>query len=184
MIALRQQGSWCRKAQIIMSAALLVIVGSFYLFGYRPLTAEKKSLAVQVADRQKRLADNSRQLKVLPEVAAEVRDLRARLDGQKKLPRESDLFQFIRDLTRLKQNWSLSRFQYKPEASRRNEYFAQLPIQLSFEGDFVSVYSFLRQIEDLERLTRVRTISLKGRPEQPGEVQVELTMNIYYAPHE
>jgi hypothetical protein len=62
----------------------------------------------------------------------------------------------------------------------RSETFWQMPIELKFEGDFSNVFSFLQQTEAQKRLTRVKKIELKAKDREPGQVQVQLTMNIYY----
>jgi len=184
MMSLRNQIPLFARLQAVLVCCIMAMLAMFYFLAYRPLTSEELALGKQIQERQQNLADTATRLRVLPAVAAEVRQLRKQLEGQKKLPAENDLAQFIRDLTRLGDNWSLKGFRYKPDASRRNECFAQLPIQLTFEGDFVKVFSFLKQVEDLERLTRVRNLQVKARDAATGQVQVELTMNIYYAPQE
>jgi Tfp pilus assembly protein PilO len=55
-----------------------------------------------------------------------------------------------------------------------------LPISLKFDGDFRDVYSFLCQMEDLSRLTRVKKMVLKSSGND-GSVQVEMIMNLYYS---
>lgn len=183
-VPLKQQQAWCLRSQIALGLLLALAGGLFYFAGYRPMELETENLDRTLAERRRQLSDGSERLKVLPAVEAEVRQLRARLDGQKKLPQETELAQFIRDLTRLTQNQSLSRFQYKPDATQRNRFFSQLPIQLGFEGDFVKVFQFLTEVEGLERLIRIRTLTLQARPENPGTVQAEVTMNIYFSPQE
>ena len=65
----------------------------------------------------------------------------------------------------------------------RSELFAEQPVSLKFEGDFLSVFSFLRQTEEMQRLTRVRELRLRSddRAARPGQVEVELSMNIYFS---
>jgi Tfp pilus assembly protein PilO len=61
----------------------------------------------------------------------------------------------------------------------RSELFAEQPVSLKFEGDFLKVFSFLRQTEQMQRLTRVRELKIKNnRSNKPGQVEVELSMNI------
>ena len=66
---------------------------------------------------------------------------------------------------------------------RNGEQFAEWPISLKFEGDFMNVFSFLRKTEEMQRLTRLRGLRLKGLDHggKAGQVQVELSMNIYFS---
>ena len=64
----------------------------------------------------------------------------------------------------------------------RAEQVRELPIKLQFEGDFTSVYAFLRNVEEMPRMTRVRGMQIKSRDrDASGQVQVQLAMNIYFA---
>jgi Tfp pilus assembly protein PilO len=65
----------------------------------------------------------------------------------------------------------------------RSELFDEQPVSLTFEGDFVNVFSFLRQTEEMQRLTRVKELKLRSsdRTGKSGQVEVELSMNIYFS---
>ena len=52
---------------------------------------------------------------------------------------------------------------------------------LSFEGDFTSVFSFIQEVEDMQRLTRIRDVTMTGLDSKQGTVNVTLAVNIYYS---
>jgi Tfp pilus assembly protein PilO len=62
----------------------------------------------------------------------------------------------------------------------RDEQFYELPISLKFDGDFRDVYSFLCDIEDLSRVTRVKKMVVKSSGSE-GSVQVEMMLDLYYS---
>jgi Tfp pilus assembly protein PilO len=97
------------------------------------------------------------------------------------MPRQQELPSFIKDIWQLADQASLRKFYLTPGVPSRDERFNQLPVKLTFEGDFVGVYSFLRHAEEFQRLTRVRGMNMKCKDRQ-GQVGVQLTMNIYFAP--
>jgi len=111
-------------------------------------------------------------------VKLEVERLRAELRKYKTLPRQQELAQFIKDVAQLGSQSSLKRFFLNPGTPVRGEQFSEQPMQLTFEGDFVNVYSFLRHTEELERLTRLRGLSIRSR-DRMGTVKVQLAMSIY-----
>ena len=78
----------------------------------------------------------------------------------------------------LRNKWTV-----EPGVPVRSDLYAEWPISLKFEGDFKNVFNFLRRAEEMQRLTRVkglrvRSIDTSGKS---GQVQVELSMNIYFA---
>jgi Tfp pilus assembly protein PilO len=184
MRTLQNQLGWCSRAQIGLVAVTLTLVTAFYFGSYRPQSQRQAQLAKQIADQKKSLATGKAQTSVLDSVVEEVRALRAKLErSQKSIPQQQDLPAFIRDVTQLSQQASLKKFIMKPDIPSRIDLVSELPIRLTFEGDFISIYSFLRNTEQMPRLTRVRDMRLSSR-DKNGQVKVELTMNIYFSPDE
>ena len=183
MPSLQTQIRWCARVQWTLAAIVLALATAFYLAGYRPVTGRLADLRRQIEERQRDLMAGRLQTKVLPDVAGEVRRLRERLDhSNKSLPPEPELPQFIRDVTQLSQQAMLKSFTYKLGVPVRREQVSELPIQLSFAGDFANVFAFLRNAEEMPRLTRVRAMSIRTRDrDKSGQVQVTMTMNIYFS---
>jgi type IV pilus assembly protein PilO len=173
---------WCVRAQWSLAAIALALAGVFYFLHYRPQNQRQQSLASQIALKQRELQEGRTHTSVLPEVATEVERLRARVERSKKsIPRQQDLPQFIRDVSQLGQQASLRKPAFKPGTPARADLVSELPIQMTFEGDFVNVYSFLRNLEEMPRLTRVRDMKLVGK-DRAGQVKVTISMNIYFSP--
>ncbi len=183
MQTLQNQIRWCRRLQWGLAGFTLVLVTTFYLLGYRPRTTRLRELDARVRSQQRDLTSARLQTRILPDVATEVEQLKAKLERSKKsIPRQQELPQFIRDVTQLSQQATLKKFGYKPGIPSRGEVVCELPIQFAFEGDFLNVFAFLRNTEEMPRLTRVRGMTIKSRDrDRNGQVQVELSMNIYFS---
>ena len=190
MLTLQNQIKWCSRLQWWLGGAMLLLWAAFLLLGYRPITRRQATLEQQIAMLQSELSTSSSKAGALPQVAGEVKIQRLKLDGANRLPKQNDLAQFIRDITQLSQQSSLKKFQYKPEPRQRGQLFCQLPVKLTFEGDFVNVFSFLRQTETMQRLTRTRSIALSTKDRNDhsgggnGNVKAEVSMSIYFSPDE
>lgn len=182
MRTLQSQIGFCAKAQRAMVVSLLVAAVIFYVFWYRPKDQRLRDLKEQITFKQHDLNGKQLQAATLPIVAREVETLRTRLERfNKKLPRQPELGFFIREITQISQRTSLKKLTVQPGLPRTMELFSELPIALTFEGDFDGVFQFLRQAEDMQRLTRVRSISIKAPDPKSGQVEVQLSMNIYFA---
>src|SRR5215207_4217781 len=112
MVSLKNQIRWCTRAQLALGGMLLLIGTSFYFMGYRPITRKIESLDIEIRSMQRELADNSAKSQILPDVAREVRNLRLRLDGAKKMPKAMDVAGFINDVTRISQSTQLRKPKY------------------------------------------------------------------------
>jgi Tfp pilus assembly protein PilO len=180
MLSLRSQITWFSRIQWTLATVVVLLCAGFYFFAYRPQTHRQEDLKLAIEKQQRELSSSQSQTSILPNVASEVKLLRLRLDKFKALPRYQELPQFIRDIAQLGQQAALKRFVLNPGVPVRDERFNVLPVQLTFEGDFVNVFSFLRHTEDLQRLTRVRGMQVKSK-DKLGQVKVQLAMNIYFA---
>lgn len=183
MRSLQSQITWCARGQWVLAGVIVALSAAFYALGYRPLTNRLGELRGQITQRQRDVVAGRIETRVLPDVAGEVQRLQARLDrSNKSIPSQQELPQFIKDITQLSQQSNLKKFSYKPGVPTRSEQVCELPIHLVFEGDFTNVYAFLRNAEEMPRMTRVRGMQIRARDrETSGQVQVQLALNIYFA---
>lgn len=178
---LRDRTQHYTKLQWWLAAGLLVFCVAFYLFVYRPASQRGDRLVAQIHTQQAELADARTRAKDLPKIASENDELAMRLARSKRVPKQTEWAEFVRDLTRLSNQASLRKFSYKYGTAKRIGDFAQFPVMLDFEGDAMDAYVFLKQVEDLPRLTRLRSLSLKTRPEKAGQIQAQLDLNTYFS---
>jgi Tfp pilus assembly protein PilO len=183
MRALRTQSEWCARVQLIMGVSLVVLLGGFVAFVYRPSSQKLAALRDQADEQRRKLTSNRSQVQILPEVMLEVDRMQTRLERfDKKLPSQPDLGPFINDITEVSHQANLRKVQVEPGVPSRTDLYTEWPIALKFEGDFASVFAFLRRAEAMQRLTHVRGLKVKSSDNgKSGSVQVELSMNIYFS---
>jgi len=179
---LQEHVRWFIRAQWALGALMASLLGTFYIVGYLPQTQRLRELQSLIVERQTDLRENQAKTKVLPAIAIEVRNLRQQLNASKELPTQQELPQFLKDITRLGQEGALHSLTFKQGTPTREDLFTELPISLSFEGDYVDAFNFLRHTEQMQRLTRIRNMTIKAKDGQLGLVEVQLSMNIYFAP--
>jgi Tfp pilus assembly protein PilO len=180
MWSLQSQLKWSVRAQWSLATAIVLTLAAFYGLAYRPQSRHLAALRQQITASQLELDANQTQTSILPRVQRDVANLRARLARYKALPRQKELGPYIMDIAQLGQQASLKQWDWKPGDTSRNERCNEIPLRITFEGDFVNVYSFLKHAEDLQRLARVRSLNLKSKDRQ-GQVKAQLVMNIYFA---
>jgi Tfp pilus assembly protein PilO len=182
MESLKKKTELYKRIQITLAGGFAIALAGFYLFMDRPGVARLGGLLSQIEMKKHELVLNQNKADGLNPLTREL----AKLEAQVKLydrqfPRQPELGPFIKDLTQISQSLSLREWKYQPGAPRKTDSHFEMPILMHFEGDFLNVASFLRQIEDLPRLTRVWRVSMKSKPGDAGVVEVDMTMNIYFA---
>ena len=182
MNTLQKQIDRYKHIQWTLGAVMTCLAIGFYAFGYRPAVARLETLQLQTQSKQRELDQSQNKARTLPILVKEVQDLEKQVEiYDRQFPRQPQIGEFIRDMTQISQQLSLKNWNYKPAAPKRTEGFYELPIMMSFQGDFMNVSSFLRQVEKLQRLTRVKRLLLKNRDPRTGVVEVEMAMNIYFS---
>jgi len=192
MRTLQSQAGWCARAQWILSVGIVALVAGFYFLGYRPSSTRLADLRMQIDVKERELVANGQKTQIRPALELEVTEKRRRLERfDKQLPREMEWGQFMNDITLLREQSGVRNWDIVPTGAKPDETFVEVPIDVSFEGDFLSVFSFLRQMEQMQRLTRVRDLTITAKRDNsaaaaaaadaaPGHVEVRLSMNIYY----
>lgn len=181
MRTLQSQVGWCVRAQWVLGTSFVLVCAAFYFVGYRPSIARQVELRAQLDLKTRELESNRRETAIRETLQIEVDDLRYRLARfDKQLPRQVEWGQFLNDITLLRDQAGLRDCHIIPTGAKPNDTFVEFPIHVKFEGDFLSVFSFLRQMEQMQRLTRVRDLTVKAKQPGSGVVDVSLSMNIYY----
>jgi Tfp pilus assembly protein PilO len=182
MRLLQNQINWCGRAQWTMGIIGVIGLVVFYAGWYRPTARKLETLKLQIQSKQRELEQNQDRAKTLPILAFQVQKLAGEVQAyDRQFPKQPDLGRLIKDITQISQQLALQEWKYQPGAPKKGQAFFELPIQMNFSGDFLNVASFLRQVEDMQRLTRVRKLQLKTRDGKAGTVDVDLTMNVYFS---
>ena len=185
MRTLQTQAEWCARAQWVLGVVLAVMIVGFWAIAYRPNKQQLDDLQMQIDAKRRELTSNQTRVRILPDVLLEVNRMQARLDRfDKKLPKAPELPVFINSITEVSaEAGTRNKWTVEPGVPVRSELYAEWPISLKFEGDFVNVFKFLRRAEEMQRLTRVKGLKISGieGAGKSGQVRVELSMNIYFA---
>lgn len=182
MRTLRGQIEWYRKAQWSLCGVVLLALACFYMFGYMPGHRQQFALARQAGELQSNLSQVQAKTANLPNMELSVENLRLRLERfNKQLPQQREMGSFHNDIATLMQQSNLKRPNTKPGSARQSALFSEMPITLSFEGDFQAVCDFLKKVEEMQRLTCVRSISIRATDAERGVVAVQMVMSIFYA---
>lgn len=181
MRTLETQITWFGRIQLALAGAILVAVVTFYLVWYRPAISHWRDLQSEIDTKNHNLEASRSKAGELPTVATEVERLRQRLDRfDRQIPRYQELPQFLKSLELLKQETSLTRCNLKPEAPRQLDAYAEQAIRIDLEGQFTDVADFLRKVEEMERLTRVRRLTVRTTDPTNGTVEVQMDVSIFF----
>ena len=185
MRSLQTQAQWCQRAQWVLGLSLVVMVMGFYTFVYRPNSQRLADLRDQINTKKTTLSTNKARAEILPQVQVAVQEMKALLEQfDQKVPVRNELSEFIQDITQISDQTGLrNKWNVEPGVPLHGDQqrYAEWPISMKFEGDFLNVCQFLAKTERMHRLSRVKGLKIHSMDSgKSGNVQVELSMNIYY----
>jgi len=174
------------RDNLIVVGVLLAAVVAAAVLVYRPQRKELRELRTRIARQKIRLVENAGRASSVPSLLRHVQAMKKRYRNfDRRLPEQQELGGFLRQISsNLSEEESLSNQLIEPGNPTRSRLFHTLPIVLRFQGSYLSLASFLKRLEEMERLTQIEKLSITScapAPEGTTQgVEIELLMNIYF----
>ncbi len=168
--------------ELIFILVLLAMPVAAYFFVFEPRNK-------QIAEALKEIQEKEAKLSQLELVTKDIDDLGQEID---KLTEAIEMFEMKLPAQReveviLKQVWELAaQHNLIPKKIRTDKpvaaaQYAELPIQMTIIGDFDGFYSFLLDLEKLQRITRMPKMILeKSVRNDDGQMQADVVLSIFF----
>ena len=171
--------------EIVFFCLLLgVLVASFYVV-FEP--RERDTERIEQSNRKKQVKlDTLRQATQLnDDLGSEIDRLREAIAiFERKLPAQREVEVILREVAQLAKKHKLLVDSLRTDKVIAEAGYSKLPIRLEIAGDFDRFYSFLLDLERLERITALPMMKLKRvkqKNEDPeGEMRAELRLDIFF----
>ena len=98
---------------------------------------------------------------------------------ESKLPPKSDIHKALEQLTIIAQKQGLKPKTIRTLARKNNSGYIEQPIQMELVGDFSSFYSFLLEVEQLQRIMKIRELKLKKSMDE-GNISANFVVSIFF----
>jgi type IV pilus assembly protein PilO len=169
--------------EIIFLLVLLAMPISSYWFVFKPQNAEIKE-AKQEIEHKERL------LQKLDAATAQAADLeRANSEIaeairliEERLPNDKEVDVILKQIAEHARAQSLVITKVKAKPALKSSRFMEKPLEMTIEGNFDNFYTFLLELEKLDRITRVPTLVLERSNENDGSMGAKFTLSIYFEP--
>jgi Tfp pilus assembly protein PilO len=149
---------------------------------YLPQARALAGVRSDIATRTLAMESDARVAATVPVMAKQVEEMKKRYQGfDRKMPKQKELAGFLTELSRILGSQRLATRDYRPGDPRKERFYHTLPIIMKLEGPYLSLTSFLRQIDGMERLARIQMLKVQKDPKKKGQdLDIELQMNIYF----
>jgi Tfp pilus assembly protein PilO len=170
---------WTRNNWVAL-VAFCVLSGAYVIFVHVPLTSRLNDLRAEVSRTEAKIAEDKVSADRIEPLRREVDESRRQFkDFDRRLPRQQELGEFLREISNTAQEQHLESQRIQPGSPTRDKLYNRMPIILNFNGSFTDVVGFLEGLGKLTRLTRIERIEMKPTGEGQN-LQVEMQVNIYF----
>lgn len=178
-------GNLSKQQQMIVMAIALVAFGvyGYYTYLMKPLFATIATREKQYSDLIAKIETAERQARRLPALQAEFAQLQGDLSNlEKQLPKDKDLPNIIRTLTREALQEDMKFIRLAPKPVQRQQYFEIIPFDIQFNGSLHNLARFLASLGQQDRIFQAENISLSpAGTSDVGEqkLSISLTLQTY-----
>lgn len=150
-------------------------------FVYMPQSGKLEDLRSGIASAKTALETHAQNVSVVPDMLKQVQNMKVRYkDFDRKLPKRKELGGFLREVSSNLADERLANQLIEPGSPTREELFNTLPIIMKFRGSYLSLASFLKRIDEMQRLSRIQKVKIETNPKDDSALDIELQMNIYF----
>ena len=113
-------------------------------------------------------------------VSAKLAEVTARIAKvRERVPQDADAGEFLKEVTRLAGEEQLTLKNFQPGKPAAKKGYGEVEVTLSGEGSFASVCKFFDRLAKLNRLSKVKSMTLSTQDPQT-EYPLEVTLVIYF----
>jgi type IV pilus assembly protein PilO len=169
--------------EIVFVVVMLGLLGSTNYFVFTKANKKKQDLLAEIRAKQTALSNLQQATAGIDDLNRKIEELQQAITFfESKLPQEKEVDKILKEVWQMAEANSLQTKTIKTLATQRSPNYSEQPIDLSLQGNFNGFYSFLLQLEKLQRITRVTHMDLQKINDREGEMQAKLTLSIFFEP--
>jgi type IV pilus assembly protein PilO len=160
----------------ILVVTIILIVGLYYSFLYIPRSDEITKLvdSVEIARNEKMV--KAQKAANLPRLRKDLQQLDAELKkAVAQLPDKREIADLLRTISTKAQQAGLVVLLFRPRPENYQDFYAEVPVDISVRGNFHNTVSFFDEVGRLDRLVNIDNIGFKNPTVTGDNVVLETT---------
>ena len=161
---------------------LLAMQIAAYLFMFKPLNERKDQVVHDTQQKQEQLSALSTALARTKDLPGDIEKLQKAIAFlEAKLPQEKEMDGVLREVWQIAEKNGLNTKSVRSLKPVQSASYSEQPIKMIIVGSFSpGFFNFLRDVEQLPRLTRINEMHLVADEKNSGVVVAEVVLTIYF----
>jgi len=162
----------------LLAAIAAAVVGSYVYLFYLPARATLERLGAQQLELQRKLSEVSSVAANLPAFQARLTELDVELKtALRQLPNSKELPGLLTDISSRGKNAGLEFKAFRPKDEVPREFYAEVPIEIEFNGGFHEIAHFFDALSKLPRIVNVADLQVEIDKETPMGTRLKVKGN-------
>lgn len=168
--------------ELIFVLLLLGMPVAAYFFVFEPRNTQIEAAVAEVRQKQAKLQKLEEATRTIDDLGEEIDRLTEAVTlFQAKLPEQKEVEVILKEVWELAAANQLTPRSVRTDRIVPADQYAELPIRMVIEGNFDGFYQFLMSIEQMQRITRLPTMTIKKVAQQEdGGMQANLVLSIFF----
>lgn len=139
----------------------LLVLGGYGWFVYRPARTEVLAAEAQERDLERKVSEVRAIIANLAAFEAELAEMELRLkQALRQLPDSKELPGLLTDVTSLGKDAGLEFTAFRPRDEIARDFYAEVPIEIEFSGDYHDIARFFDKVSKLPRIVNVSELNM------------------------
>lgn len=153
----------------------LLVLGSYGWFVYKPARAEVLKAEAQERDLERKVSEVRAIVANLAAFEAELAEMEQRLkQALRQLPDSKELPGLLTDVTSLGKDAGLEFKAFRPQDEIARDFYAEVPIQIEFSGDYHDIARFFDKVSKLPRIVNVSQLNMEIADQQAESTRLKV----------
>jgi len=149
-----------RLAMVPLVAVL--VLGGYGWFFYRPARAEVAAAQAQERDLERKVSEVRAVVSNLSAFETEIAEMEVKLkQALRQLPDSKELPGLLTDVTSLGKDAGLEFKAFRPKDEIGRDFYAEVPIEIEFSGDYHDIARFFDKVSKLPRIVNVSELKME-----------------------
>ncbi len=163
----------------ILAGTALLIVAIYYFAFLSDLLTKIDAADQRIAKQMEEIKNKSREVRKLPQLKAELKDLEKQLRvALNLLPAKAQIPELLESVSWRGKDAGLVFKSFQPGKEKVKAIYAEIPVNISVEGSFRELLAFLRAVGEMPRIVAINRLQIEAS-NTPGRLNVSGVMTTY-----
>jgi Tfp pilus assembly protein PilO len=166
---------------MIMATAVVLCLASAYFFLLKKQIAQLNTLGTQLSAMESSFAKIKKDESFVPKLERDIRDNKRKINLVKlRMPTDTNVAELVQTLAQVGSRLGMREYNsIVPGDTLTMEKYIMVPVRITFFCEYPKLIEYLKELEKMERLSRIDGIRIKTNEQNPEEMNVEMSLTAF-----